>query len=131
MGHLRQEVEPGSVGLDAAALGRLDRHFARLVDDGRLPGYLVAVSRHGQVAHLTTYGRRDRAAGLPVESDTLWRIYSMTKPVTSVAALILLEEGTSNSTTAWPTSFRPSPSRGCTSAGRDRARRRGRPNSPS
>lgn len=93
MGHLRQEVEPGSVGLDAEALDRLDRHFARLVDDGRLPGYLVAVSRHGRVAHLTTYGRRDREAGLPVESDTLWRIYSMTKPVTSVAALMLLEEG--------------------------------------
>ncbi|MFI0964867.1 serine hydrolase domain-containing protein [Streptomyces sp. NPDC021080] len=93
MGHLRQEVEPGSVGLDPGALDRLDRHFAALVDDGRLPGFLVAVSRHGQVAHLTTYGRRDRAAGLPVESDTLWRIYSMTKPVTSVAALMLLEEG--------------------------------------
>lgn len=65
MGHLRQEVEPGAVGLDAEALDRLDRHFARLVDEGRLPGYLVAVSRHGQVAHLTTYGRRDLAAGLP------------------------------------------------------------------
>jgi CubicO group peptidase (beta-lactamase class C family) len=93
MGRLRQEVEPGSVGLDAGALDRLDRHFARLVDEGRLPGYLVAVSRHGRVAHLTTYGSRDRAAGLPVESDTLWRIYSMTKPVTSVAALMLVEEG--------------------------------------
>ncbi|MFE2530524.1 serine hydrolase domain-containing protein [Streptomyces sp. NPDC059371] len=93
MGDLRQEVEPGSVGLDPGALDRLDRHFAALVDDGRLPGFLVAVSRHGRVAHLTTYGRRDRAAGLPVESDTVWRIYSMTKPVTSVAALMLLEEG--------------------------------------
>ncbi|MFF4535296.1 serine hydrolase domain-containing protein [Streptomyces aureus] len=93
MGPLRQEVEPGSVGLDAGALDRLDRHFAALVDDGRLPGFLVAVARHGRVAHLTTYGTRDRAAGLPVESDTLWRIYSMTKPVTSVAALMLMEEG--------------------------------------
>ncbi|MEU4086667.1 serine hydrolase domain-containing protein [Streptomyces aureus] len=93
MGPLRQEVEPGSVGLDAGALDRLDRHFAALVDDGRLPGFLVAVARHGRVAHLTTYGTRDRAAGLPVESDTLWRIYSMTKPVTSVAALMLIEEG--------------------------------------
>ncbi|MEV6194094.1 serine hydrolase domain-containing protein [Streptomyces sp. NPDC051920] len=93
MGDLRQEVEPGSVGLDPGALDRLDRHFAALVDDGRLPGFLVAVSRHGQVAHLTTYGRRDRAAGLPVESNTVWRIYSMTKPVTSVAALMLVEEG--------------------------------------
>ncbi|WP_406175609.1 serine hydrolase domain-containing protein [Streptomyces sp. NBC_00996] len=93
MGDLRQEVEPREAGLDPKALARLDQHFAHLVDDGRLPGYLVSVARHGRVAHLTTYGCRDRAARLPVESDTLWRIYSMTKPVTSVAALMLLEEG--------------------------------------
>jgi CubicO group peptidase (beta-lactamase class C family) len=93
MGHLRQETEPREAGLDAKALDRLDQHFAHLVDDGRLPGYLVAVSRHGRVAHLTTYGWRDREARLPVETDTLWRIYSMTKPVTSVAALMLIEEG--------------------------------------
>ncbi|MER6014375.1 serine hydrolase domain-containing protein [Streptomyces bluensis] len=93
MGPLRQEVEPGSVGLDPKSLARLDEHVAHLVDDGRLPGYLVSVARHGRVAHLTTYGHRDRAAGLPVETDTIWRIYSMTKPVTSVAALILVEEG--------------------------------------
>ncbi|WP_369252763.1 serine hydrolase domain-containing protein [Streptomyces sp. R41] len=74
-------------------MARLDQHFTHLVDDGRLPGYLVSVARHGRIAHLTTYGCRDRAARLPVESDTLWRIYSMTKPVTSVAALMLLEEG--------------------------------------
>ena len=93
MGHLRHEAEPREAGLDPKALARLDRHFAHLVDDGRLPGYLVSVSRHGRVAHLTTYGCRDRAAGLPVATDTLWRMYSMTKPVTSVAALMLLEEG--------------------------------------
>ncbi|MFC3574089.1 serine hydrolase domain-containing protein [Streptomyces yaanensis] len=93
MGHLRQEVEPDEVGLDPKALARLDQHFTHQVDDGRLPGYLVALSRHGRVAHLTTYGHRDVAARLPVETDTLWRMYSMTKPVTSVAALILMEEG--------------------------------------
>ncbi|MFD9276283.1 serine hydrolase domain-containing protein [Streptomyces mirabilis] len=93
MGHLRQEVEPREAGLDPKALARLDQHFSHLVDDLRLPGYLVSVSRHGRVAHLTTYGHRDREARLPVETDTLWRIYSMTKPVTSVAALMLLEEG--------------------------------------
>ncbi|MCZ9339558.1 beta-lactamase family protein, partial [Streptomyces sp. TRM76130] len=56
-------------------------------------GFLVAVARGGRVAHVTTYGRRDVAAGLPVEADTLFRIYSMTKPVTTVAALMLVEEG--------------------------------------
>ncbi|MFD7878461.1 serine hydrolase domain-containing protein [Streptomyces sp. NPDC059766] len=93
MAQLRQEVDPGEVGLDPEALDRLDRHFAHQVEEGRLPGYLVAVSRGGRVAHLTTYGHRDLAAGLPVESDTLYRIYSMTKPVTTVAALLLMEEG--------------------------------------
>ncbi|MFJ3715138.1 serine hydrolase domain-containing protein [Streptomyces sp. NPDC090057] len=93
MAELRQEVDPGEAGLDPKALDRLDRHFARLVDEGRLPGYLVSVARGGRVAHLTAYGHRDRAAGLPVGTDTLWRIYSMTKPVTAVAVLLLAEEG--------------------------------------
>ncbi|MFJ8079612.1 serine hydrolase domain-containing protein [Streptomyces sp. NPDC096205] len=93
MAQLRQEAEPNEAGLDTQALDRLDRHFAHEVDEGRLPGFLVAVARGGRVAHLTTYGKRDIAAGLPVEADTLWRIYSMTKPVTAVAALMLVEEG--------------------------------------
>src|SRR5690242_14339663 len=85
MATLRQEVEPDEAGLDVKALDRLDQACAHLVDEGRLPGFLVAVARGGRVAHLTTHGRRDVAADLPVEADTLWRIYSMTKPVTSVA----------------------------------------------
>ncbi|MER7561750.1 serine hydrolase domain-containing protein [Streptomyces sp. NPDC097941] len=93
MAQLRQEVDPGEVGLDAKALDRLDQHFAHYVDEGRIPGFLVSVARGGRVAHLATHGRRDLAADLPVEADTLWRIYSMTKPVTAVAALILVEEG--------------------------------------
>ncbi|MGX1116451.1 CubicO group peptidase (beta-lactamase class C family) [Streptomyces ambofaciens] len=90
---LRQEVDAGAAGLDPEALDRLDLHFARQVDEGRLPGFLVAVARGGRVAHLTAHGLRDVAAGLPVTADTLWRIYSMTKPVTSVAVLTLVEEG--------------------------------------
>ncbi|MFJ5173376.1 serine hydrolase domain-containing protein [Streptomyces griseoviridis] len=93
MAQLRQEVDPDEVGLDAKALARLDRHLAVQVDEGRLPGSLVVVARGGRVAHLTAYGRRDLAAGRPVEPDTLWRMYSMTKPVTTVAALTLVEEG--------------------------------------
>ncbi|CAL9648329.1 putative protein [Streptomyces sp. enrichment culture] len=90
---LRQEVDADAAGLDPGALDRLDLHFARQVDEGRLPGFLVAVARGGRVAHLTVHGLRDVAAGLPVTADTLWRIYSMTKPVTSVAVLMLVEEG--------------------------------------
>lgn len=93
MGGLSPEAEPADVGLDAGRLARLDKHFARYVDDGRLPGWLLTVSRHGKLAYVSTYGRRDVEAGLPVETDTIWRIYSMTKPITSVAAMILYEEG--------------------------------------
>ena len=93
MSELKAEVDPAEVGLDAERLGRIDGTFARYVDDGRLAGYLVTVSRHGKLAHVSSYGARDREEGLPVESDTLWRIFSMTKPITSVAAMMLQEEG--------------------------------------
>lgn len=116
MAQLRQEVDPGEAGLDAKALDRLDQHIAHYVDEGRLPGFLVAVARGGRVAHLTTHGRRDVAAGLPVEADTLWRLYSMTKPVTSVAALILVEEGRLSLDDPVAATFRPSPNRRCTRA---------------
>jgi CubicO group peptidase (beta-lactamase class C family) len=87
------DVEPAEVGLDAARLRRIDEHFARYVDDGRLPGWLVLASRRGRIAYLSTYGHRDIEAGLPVQPDTLFRIYSMTKPITSVAAMMLYEQG--------------------------------------
>ncbi|WP_338681134.1 serine hydrolase [Streptomyces acidiscabies] len=93
MALLRQEVDPSEVGLDPKVLDRMDQYIAHEVAAGHLPGYLVSVARGGRVAHLTTHGHRDVAAGLPVEPDTLWRLYSMTKPVTSVAALLLVEEG--------------------------------------
>jgi CubicO group peptidase (beta-lactamase class C family) len=90
---LKAEVDPAEVGLDAQRLERIDRYLARYVDDGRLPGWLLMVSRDGKIAHVASRGSRDLEAGTPVEADTLWRIYSMTKPVTSVAAMMLYEEG--------------------------------------
>jgi CubicO group peptidase (beta-lactamase class C family) len=80
-------------GFDPARLARLDKHFARYVDDGRLPGWQLALTHRGETVHESTYGWRDREAGLPVEPDTIWRIASMTKPITSVAAMTLWEEG--------------------------------------
>src|SRR6185295_14628186 len=87
------ERDPGEAGFDAQRLLRIDRHFQRYVDDGRLPGFLAVVARDGHVVHVAKYGLRDVEADLPVETDTLWRIYSMTKPITSVAAMLLWEEG--------------------------------------
>ena len=87
------QVEPGEVGVDAARLARIDRHLARYVDDGRLAGWQVVVTRREQVVYASVYGERDLEAGLKVEPDTLWRIYSMTKPITAVVAMSLYEEG--------------------------------------
>lgn len=93
MGDLSVEVDPGEVGFDATRLGHIDRHFDAYVADGRLPGYLAVVARHGKIVHVALGGQRDKEAELPIELDTLFRIYSMTKPITSVAAMMLYEEG--------------------------------------
>ncbi len=93
MGELQPDIDPADAGMDRTRLARIDRHFASYVDDGRLPGWLVLVSRRGRIAHLSTYGMRDRENSRPVEPDTIWRLASMTKPVTSVAAMMLYEEG--------------------------------------
>ncbi|TFV64046.1 UNVERIFIED_ORG: class A beta-lactamase-related serine hydrolase [Bacillus sp. AZ43] len=90
---LTVSTDPAEVGMDAARLERLDRRLARWVDDGQLPGFLVTVARHGTLVHVGRQGLRDVEGGLPVEEDTRWRIFSMTKPVTSVAAMMLYEEG--------------------------------------
>src|SRR5580658_3164970 len=87
------EIDAVDAGLDPERLARIDAHFARYVDDGRLPGWLITVSRYGRLAYVARYGSRDVEAGLPVTDDTVWRIYSMTKPITSVAVMTLLEEG--------------------------------------
>lgn len=78
---------------DPERLARMDKHFARYVDDGRLASWHLAITDPERTLHESTYGWHDREAGLPVESDTLWRIASMTKPITSVAAMTLWEEG--------------------------------------
>ena len=90
---LNVEVEPGEVGFDAARLARIEPHFARYVDDGRLPGWLILVRRGGKIVYLGSYGYRDLESRAPIEWDTLFRIYSMTKPITAVAAMMLYEEG--------------------------------------
>ena len=86
-------TDPAEVGFDAARLERVGRRLQRFVDEGSLPGFLVTVSRHGRLVHVARGGSRDVERGLPVEDSTRWRIYSMTKPLTSVVAMMLYEEG--------------------------------------
>ncbi|MDD7938066.1 serine hydrolase [Actinomycetospora lutea] len=90
---LKVETDPEELGFDPARLARIDEHFTRYVDDGRLAGWHAVVARDGRVVHSSTAGHRDAEAGLPVTDDTRWRIYSMSKPITSVAAMILVERG--------------------------------------
>jgi len=90
---LQVTVDPKEVGMSAERLKRIDEHFQQYVDDGRLPGYTVTVARYGQLAHVSTYGMRDMESKLPTELDTMYRIYSMTKPITSIACMMLVEEG--------------------------------------
>ncbi|MGA1331743.1 MAG: serine hydrolase domain-containing protein [Ilumatobacteraceae bacterium] len=90
---LENQTSPAQAGLDADRLSHLNSHLERYVDDGRLPGFHVVVARHGKVAYQHVYGKRDIEASLPVTPDTIYRIYSMTKPITSVALMMLVEEG--------------------------------------
>lgn len=78
---------------DSGRLARLDKHLGTYVDDGRLAGCQLAVVHRDEVVHRAEYGWRNWEEGLPVEADTLWRIASMTKPLASVAAMTLWEEG--------------------------------------
>ncbi len=87
-------VEPEAVGLSRERLQRIDRHLERrYLAPGKIAGALTVVARKGQVAYLSPLGRMDLARGKPMAEDTLFRIYSMTKPITSVALMMLYEHG--------------------------------------
>jgi CubicO group peptidase (beta-lactamase class C family) len=84
---------PSSVGMSAERLAKLDAQMKTFVDDGRLAGAVTMVSRHGKVVEFDANGKRDIAANAPMQKDSIFRIYSMTKPITGVAMMMLFEEG--------------------------------------
>ena len=84
---------PQSVGLDAARIQRVTELFSDYVDSGKLPGTVALIARHGRIAYSSSLGVKDVASGSPMTDDTIFRIYSMTKPITTVAAMTLYEEG--------------------------------------
>jgi len=86
-------VSPEQVGLSAARLARISGWMKGWVDSGKLPNLVVAVMRKGELAFAEAYGKADVERNKPVRPDTIYRIYSMTKPLTSTAIMMLYEEG--------------------------------------
>lgn len=87
-------ARPESVGLSSARLARIDRHIKEnYIETGKIPGALTVVHRRGETVHFSAIGQCDLERKKPVREDTIFRIYSMTKPVTSIAFMMLVEEG--------------------------------------
>ena len=85
-------ASPDAAGFSPERLKRLDAYMQGLVDQGHLPGAITMVARHGKIVSYETFGKK-AIGGAPMTKDTLFRIYSQTKPVTGVAMMILFEEG--------------------------------------
>src|ERR1700734_3528228 len=86
-------VSPESVGFSSERLERLHTFIQGVIDKKELSGAVTILARHGKIVDYRTYGVRDFATAAPMTKDTIFRDYSMTKPVTGVAMLILYEEG--------------------------------------
>lgn len=86
-------AKPEEVGLNQAALDRLSGVLADRAAAGHIPGAVALVARHGKVAYHKAFGRIDPASDKPMGTDAIFRIYSMTKPIVSVAVMMLWEEG--------------------------------------
>jgi CubicO group peptidase (beta-lactamase class C family) len=87
-------ASPESAGMSKAALDRVEQHLKlRYIDSGRFPGTQLLIYRRGKIVHSTVQGFADVERKVPVKDDTIFRIYSMTKPITSVAFMMLVEEG--------------------------------------
>ncbi len=86
-------ANPEDVGLSAVALDRLSAALKDRVASGHVPGAVALVARHGKIAYHEAFGQQDPVSGAPMTRDSIFRIYSMTKPIVSVAIMMLWEEG--------------------------------------
>ncbi len=86
-------TSPEDVGLSGTRLYKIDHLTQRYIDEGKLPGTITLVARQGEIAHFSCQGKMDVEADKAMDEDTIFRIYSMTKPVTSVALMMLYEDG--------------------------------------
>ena len=88
-----ETVQPESMGFSSQRLGRINRVMQQYVDEKKLAGIVTLIARHGKIVHFDKFGMADIRAKIPMQTDSLFRIYSMTKPITSTAVLMLFEEG--------------------------------------
>src|ERR1700733_10829895 len=86
-------AKPEGVGMSSERLARLNNGMKELIDSGRLAGAVTMVARHGKVIEFEAAGNRDLASNSPMRKDSIFRIYSMSKPITGVAMMMLFEEG--------------------------------------
>ena len=84
---------PEDMGMSTARLERIKPVMQQWVDNGKIPGALTMIAREGKLVHFEKVGNQDIASEKPIEFDTIFRIYSMTKPITSVAVMMLYEQG--------------------------------------
>ena len=84
---------PSELGFSAARLENLDHFYADKVQRGQLAGIVMLIARHGKVVHFRALGSADLQKHAPMQRDTIFRLYSMTKPMTSAALMMLYEEG--------------------------------------
>jgi len=87
------QAKPEEVGLSSEKLALLGKFIETSVQENKIPGAVVLVARNGKIAYLESYGMRDKNTSAPMKTDSIFRIYSMTKPIVSVAVLMLMEEG--------------------------------------
>src|SRR6516162_100945 len=87
------QVRPDQIGLSPARLQRMSDAFKREIDKGTVPGVTVMVARRGQIGWFEAIGRQNPATSQPMSHNTIFRIFSMTKPIVSVGIMMLLEDG--------------------------------------
>jgi CubicO group peptidase (beta-lactamase class C family) len=92
-GETLSPARPEEVGLSSAKLSNIKQVMDEEIAAGRLPGAIIMIARHGRLAYAESFGFRDKAANVPLSKDAIFRLYSMTKPLASVGAMTLVEDG--------------------------------------
>jgi CubicO group peptidase (beta-lactamase class C family) len=88
-----KSLSPGSASFSTEKLARLGDYIRNEIATGEIPGAIMLIQQHGRPVYFENFGVRDVATGLPMTADSIFRLYSMSKPITSVAAMMLVEDG--------------------------------------